>query len=379
MRVILVDPTGIAYGAGLAAGLSFLVDLTYVTRKSDVAKENIKCDLKYWFLAPQKGGKAEKLIKGISYLIAYGKIIRYTKKKKVDVIHIQWLSLPMADAFFLNQLKRTGVKLVFTAHNVLPHRNGESFTEIYRKYYSIFDRIIVHGESIKQEFINYFPEYEGKLAIEHHGIYNLLSTEIKEELVDREVLQRVREAKKVGIFFGNMFYNKGTDELVSHWLKEYKGNSDYYLFIVGKLDHRYSELIAMESQIKECDNIFYKPQIIEEAELNTYISLSDIVIMPYRHASMSGIIFKAAGMDKTVITTDTGSIKEYINKDCAFCEDNMDKFFKQMNEIFINVDRVKLADMGKKLGDYIRSEYSWDSIADNTVNEVYESFGGAKM
>lgn len=371
MKVLLIDPTGIAYGAELARSLTPLVDLTYVTRDNDVEKRDIKCSLKLWFKAPNRGGKIAWLIKGGSYVTAYIKALHYAKREKIDVIHIQWLSLPAVDGFFLNRLKATGAKMVFTAHNVLPHRNSESFLESYRQYYSIFDRIIVHGESIRQEFIELFPEFSEKLVIERHGIFDSLSTETDESKINSDVLQKVRRAKKVAIFFGNMFFNKGTDELVRKWLEDYKDNPDYYLFVVGKLDPNYSEMISLETQISNCSNIFYKPEIIEEIELNTYINLSDIVVMPYKHASMSGIIFKAAVMEKTVLTTNTGSIKEYINDNCAFCSDSFDNFFNLMDDIMMEYSREQLKLMGKNLGNHIRMEYSWNHIAESTIHDVY--------
>lgn len=371
MKVLLIDPTGIAYGAELARALSPLVELAYATRKNDVVKEDIKCSLKFWFKAPKKSGKLARLIKGASYVNAYIKAIQYVKREKIDVVHIQWLSLPAVDEYFLKGLKSTGAKLVFTAHNVLPHRNSNSFIETYRHYYSIFDRIIVHGESIRQEFIELFPEFSEKLVIERHGIFDSLSTEIEENTISSDVLQRIKSAKKVCIFFGNMFFNKGIDELVEKWLREYKDNPDYFLIVVGKLDPSYSEMIELEPQIKACSNIFYKPVIIDEIELNTYIRLSDIVLMPYKHASMSGIIFKAAVMDKTVLTTNTGSIKEYINDDCAFCAGSLDDFFSFLHQILTVYGREKLQLMGQELGNHIRTEYSWDHIAKCTIDDVY--------
>ncbi len=373
MKVLLIDPTGIAYGFELAKSLSKYTELAFITRKNDVTIGDICCNKFFWFRASRWPRLIDKAIKGTSYITAYAKILRYVKHEKIDVVHIQWLSLPKVDDFFLKKLKSTGTKLVFTAHNVLPHRRGDSFVNIYKNYYSIFDKIIVHGESVKQEFLKVFPEYGEKLIIEHHGVFDSLSVDVDEGTLDAATLIKVKAAKKVGIFFGNMFYNKGTDVLVSHWLKYYKNNPDYFLFVVGKLDSGYLEMIDLEAKIRKCCNIFYKPQIIEETELNTYISMSDFVIMPYRHASMSGILFKAAMMNKTVLTTNAGSIKEYINDECAFCVDSFEVFFNLLDFIIRDTDRIELLLKGKKLGDHIRKEYSWDSIAKSTVEDVYET------
>lgn len=371
MKVVLVDPMGIAYGAELARGLCGRVDLTYVTKKNSVEKEDIKADTKYWFFGSSKSGKIARFTKGMGYIFAYVRLLMYIYRHSVEVVHIQWLSVPKIDNFFLKKLQSTKVKLVLTAHNVLPHRNSQKHIETCRAQYSYFDKIIIHGDSIKDEFLGYFPEYENKLSVVRHGIFDSLSTQVDTECVHAKLVEQINRAKKVGIFFGNMFPNKGVAELVSYWLANYSNNPEYFLIVVGKKDPAYIELSRLEPQIKCCENIFYKPQIIEEIELNTYIDMSNIVLMPYKHASMSGIVFKAAVLDRTVLSTDTGSIREYVDETCAFMASNLDTFFKTMDDIFLSLPTEKMTVMGVELGKHIRAEYSWDKIAQITVQTVY--------
>jgi hypothetical protein len=59
---------------------------------------------------------------------------------RTDVLHVQWLALPQADAHL-----RFRSPSVFTAHDLLPRRTAGK-REHWRRLLSRFDRVIVHTE-----------------------------------------------------------------------------------------------------------------------------------------------------------------------------------------------------------------------------------------
>lgn len=369
-KVILIDPSGIIYGAELARALSRYVDLYYVTRNNHLSIELTNIKRYYWFSSESSIGKWKKIIKGYHYLSAYLRIIRLIKKEKIDIVHIQWLSVPKIDNVILWLIKKTGSKLIFTAHNVLPHRNGNKYISYYRKHYSYFDKIIVHGEKIREDFIKVFPEYSEKLKIERHGTFLSLENKISKENLDKKLMDKLKNSQKTAIFFGNMFFNKGIDALLEYWMNHYL-DKNLFLIVVGKKDPDFNELNKLEDEIMSCSNIFYKPKVIEEVELNTYIYMSDIVVMPYRYASMSGIIFKAAAMNKTVLTTDTGSIKEYILPESSYLAAGLKDFFRIFDTLMLDDNRNLLKKQGVQFGSFIKRNYDWDNIAEDTIGKVY--------
>lgn len=366
-NVLLIDPSGDAYGAGLADGLSNKVKLFYITRDNDTDKSNISAEKFYWFI----GGN--KIKKGLQYILAYCRILRLIRKKKIDIVHIEWLLVPQFDKVMLRIMRWSKAKLILTAHNVLPHRNSEEFIGVYRRIYGYFDKIIVHGEGIKREFVSYFPEYESKIQIERHGVYLGQSLVTSSDSVDSNLIQRIDNYTKVAIFFGNIFYNKGIDRLIRHWLESYQNREDFFLIIVGKKHPKYDELTVLEEEISTCANIYYKPEEVTEIELNTLISFSDIIVMPYRHASMSGIVFKAAETKRAIVTTDVGSITEYVDESCAYITQNDDSAFcKQFDYIMDSISKERLKKVGEQLYVHIHNNYAWDQIATKTILEVYE-------
>jgi glycosyltransferase involved in cell wall biosynthesis len=62
-----------------------------------------------------------------------------------DVLHMQWLPAPELDA----RLFRPRLPSVFTAHDLLPRRTAHR-TELWRRLYGRFDRVVVHSERGKE-------------------------------------------------------------------------------------------------------------------------------------------------------------------------------------------------------------------------------------
>jgi glycosyltransferase involved in cell wall biosynthesis len=64
------------------------------------------------------------------------------RRLRADVLHMQWLPAPELDAF----LFRPHLPSVFTAHDLLPRRTAHR-SELWRRLFARFDRIVVHSEN----------------------------------------------------------------------------------------------------------------------------------------------------------------------------------------------------------------------------------------
>lgn len=371
MKVALVDYSGDPYGAGLAEGLSHsLKKLYYITSKNSVEKNG-----NYTLLYTFQGGKAKnrflKITKGIRYLFSYFIVYFLAVFNRIDTVHIIWSPLINLDIKIVKRLKKTGKRLVLTPHNVLPHSNTTSeCIEKYRQLYSCYDKIILHGDAIKKEFFMYFPELIEKIVIEPHGTYVGLTTETDISQIDDGLLKKIKNSPKTCIFFGNMFYNKGVDYLIENWIKRY-ADSEYLLIVVGHVNDDYIEIKELTDRITATKSIYFIPESISEILLNTLIKMSDFIVMPYRHATMSGVIFKAAELNKTILTTDTGAIGEYLNESCSFVCTDLKAFMLQLDEVLRNVSKQELITMGEALSRKIVQDYNWDRIAEDTIFNAY--------
>lgn len=114
------------------------------------------------------------ILKLLSYILSLINIFRVVLSEKPDVIHIQWFRVPVIDYFFYSLLKATTrARIVYTAHNVLPHNSGKKYFKIFKRAYNIFDKIIVHTQRTKEEICSTFNIPQNKINIIRHGLLEM--------------------------------------------------------------------------------------------------------------------------------------------------------------------------------------------------------------
>ena len=88
---------------------------------------------------------SNNLLKSILYIYSILKLLLLYIYYRPNIVHIQWFKIPKLDYVILRiyKLINPAVKIVFTAHNILPHNSGNKFLNIYLKIYQFVDSIIV--------------------------------------------------------------------------------------------------------------------------------------------------------------------------------------------------------------------------------------------
>ncbi|BAL82286.1 putative glycosyl transferase family 1 protein [Selenomonas ruminantium subsp. lactilytica TAM6421] len=373
MKVLIIDPWGngnSSYLHGIAEGLSKKINLCLVTSRGFHSKDNIKIKKIFFPISDRlKGGFFRRMIRGGEYILAYLYIIFYIRKSRFDVIHVQWLLWYKLDVLFLRCISLF-CPIVYTAHNAIPHIKSSSNKEL-EKIYKIVDKIIVHGGAIKRELLDLFQISTNKINIIPHGAYiNVKKTYIEDEKI-RGIKRLIQNYNRVFLFEGYIFYNKGVDRLVKIWIDDFACGNEL-LIIAGKVNEDYKEFTTVKSEMNIKNNILYIPGFIEENLMTFLMQTSDVFVLPYRHASMSGVIFSAAAYKKAVLSTKVGAIPEYIidNETGFLCSNNDQALRKKISEIS-SVPKTKLIDVGEALFVNVMNEYNWNKISDETL-DVYQ-------
>ena len=145
------------------------------------------------------------------------------------------------------------------------------------------------------------------------------------------------------------------------------------LIIAGKITEKTEKYSELEKKSKNISNLLYIPHIISDNDHHFLYDSADLVLLPYRHASMSGVVFDAAMFSKTLLSTNVGCIPEYLENNCDsfIVENNYDAIEKKMDEIH-NLDKNLPHEMGKSLNINISMKYNWNLIADRLVKGSYE-------
>lgn len=371
MKILMVNPwdSNISvYTNGLCKGLAEdnnvrLVGNYYDTYSSET---NLTIDKVFFKYSDKidKDSKLRTIIRGFEYIQGYLYILSLVKDEHFDIIHFQWCLQYDIDIFFLKKIKKYVPRLVFTAHNVIPHKDGKKYISKLKILYDLFDSIIVHGESLKKEFNLYFSEQGKKVIIQNHGDFLNRDINFDIEKIDNNLVQKISSYKRIYLYIGFIFENKGVDRLLEIWANScFKDDS--LLIIAGK---KQGEYVAFENRLRQMkgkSNFIYLPGFIEDNTLNYLVSKANIILLPYTHASMSGVIFTAAAFKKTILCTDVGCLSEYLEDtiDSYVTENDVNSIKNKLVAIDLYNSNDELKVMGARLYKNICEKFNWHRIA----------------
>lgn len=253
--------------------------------------------------------KKNNIAKLLSYVCSLFQIALVVRKYKPEVVHIQWLRVWAVDYLFMKWLQAKRCKVIFTAHNVLPHNSGKRYKKKYQQYYTAVNGIIVHTHRSKEELITDFALRPSKISVIPHGV---LAFPIAEE----EIIQRVAELRKRGdsnpegiitfSLLGQQSYYKGADLVVQAWkeLTELHDADKYKLLMIGK-----NEQVDC-SAIASLANVVIKNEFVSALDFQAYLAMTDVLLMPYRQISQSGVLLTAIHARTPFLVSDQGGLTE---------------------------------------------------------------------
>lgn len=366
MKVFYVDPMGYgnlsSYDTSLLNNIS-QIDIEYFT--------SVKFDLKYYEEKTHKiysYSDKKGLIKIFSYIKSQIVLLKFILKLKPEIAHFQWFKIPILDNILLKIIKSKGVKIILTAHNILPHDSGNKYFKIYQKIYSELNVIIVHANNTKQELVRMFDISPSKIKVIPHGILNMQRTDVKSiEKANSYFSKEYHfENKIVFSILGSINKYKGVDLAIEAWLSLNENEKKKAQLVIagnGKMD--------VLNVIKNHKDITLINRFLSNDEFLSLVHLSDYILLPYIKISQSGVLLTALNEKKKVIVSNIGGLSEPFQ-------------FGDIGLVIKSVDHLSLLNTFKKaiqisdknpddeVWNKIHNFYSWKSIGKKT-KELYQS------
>lgn len=375
-KALIIDPRSVngstlfSFTSGYISGLKKYYDIDFVSQYNcDLNDEDINHFKLFYKCARKiKNKKLRRLAMGVSYNRTYDAICKMVKKNEYDFVEIEWTLLLPMDLRNIKAIKKRS-KVIVRAHNILPHSTDKKYYKKYKKIYDCADLIIVHGKKIKNEMCETFPEIDGnKIAVQLFGTHGVNDISYDADKVSDSVRDKIEKSAKVFLCVGRIDDDKGFDRVAKIWLENDLGNN--LLVIAGGYQGK-TLLQDYEKRIENRENILLLDGYVENNLLNYLFASADVVVLPYRNGSMSGVAFTAAQFSKTLVATDFGAMSEYLSEDCGWLCANDDE---SLNSVIINiaenVSEEQLIEKGRTFGEYVESTANWQ----NRVDKLYEEY-----
>lgn len=321
---------------------------------------NNKKVFRLWFL----------IIKTIKTFINYLVLLWHIWREKPDVLHIEWLPLldyVAIECSIVSLFKKLSpqTKLVYTIHNIFPHNASDNLKRNYKQRFlrliPLIDHFVVHTNNTKDDVIKEYNIEANNIAVIPHGIFTMKGMESKTR-------KDSNDGKVVFIMYGNMEEYKGTDLLVQALALLPDSYKDKIrVKIIGRINSEfYTKLSKMETGVET----IWMPHFVDDDTLCQEIVDSDVILLPYRAISQSGVLLLALSFQKCILTSDLPSFHETLDgyDDNMFFESNNAQSLSDLIVKYLNneIDVKRAVGAIKNLNE----KYSWSSVAKLTV-EMY--------
>jgi glycosyltransferase involved in cell wall biosynthesis len=302
--------------------------------------------------------RAVKLAEHVPDMLRY----RLTARA-ADVVHFQWLAVQYLDGPLLPPSRRSGsrrgVPLVLTAHDVLPREPHAGQRRAQRRLYDRFDAVVVHSEHGARRLLDELAVDPDRVHVIPHGAFEHLAHSAERVEPDPPF----QTALPVVLCFGLMRPYKGIDLLLEAW----QGVTDAELWIVGMPRMDISALRAAAPA-----GVRFVPRFVGDRELPAFFDRADVVVLPYREADQSGVLFTALAFGKPLLLSDVGGFPEIAAVGAA-------RTFPAGDPIALRVALRQLldddgarAELAGRARAAAAGPYSWREVARATL-ELYES------
>lgn len=156
-------------------------------------------------------------------------------------------------------------------------------------------------------------------------------------------------------FFGRIEPYKGLDLLVDAFMKL---DSKYHLLIAGsgKIDREINDKIILNNRIEVIN------RYIDDDEISDLLNKVDIVVLPYKRASQSGVIPLVFAHGKPVVATNVGALKEQVPEGTGVVTNaDVESLITGISALYENPQRIFT--YGNNAKRYAEIELSWNNSA----------------
>lgn len=292
--------------------------------------------------------------------------LAFQRARGARIVHLHWVfgfslpgfpaSRPLAQAWFrvwLATIKLLGLRLVWTAHNVLPHAQVFADDEAARRVLvRRCDLVLAHSPTALAGLaeIGAVPR---RSQIIRHGPMRPL----------KPVAPRLAEGPREFLFFGKVAEYKGVEELVAAFASLRPGTSAR-LTVAGQCDDpRLRDRLA--ATLAATPNVRLRLEHVPEDEVADLLAGADVVVLPFRRVTTSGSAELALAHGRPLIAPDLPGLAGLPDEAVLRYDGSVPRLTEALADL-ASADRSRLAAMSAAAEDYA-AQSSWYEIAGATL------------
>jgi glycosyltransferase involved in cell wall biosynthesis len=298
------------------------------------------------------------------------KVGRLIAREKPDVLLFKYWTPAMAPCFgaIARVARRNGhTKALVQLDNVIPHERRWYDRLLTRYFVNSMDGFVYMSGQVGEEL----AEFDGikPRVYSPHPVFDHFGLKLTKE----EACKRLGLNPDVNyvLFFGLVRDYKGLDILLSAWkiMKERGTAYGRRLIVAGEF---YTNEAPYRQQIEEeglTEDVVLHNWFIADRDVKLYFSLADLLALPYRSATQSGVTQIAYHFEVPMVVTNVGGLPEIVTDGVVgYVTDITPESVAAAIEKFYTGNNAKAL-----RANFIveKQRFSWNSAADK-IEELYQ-------
>jgi glycosyltransferase involved in cell wall biosynthesis len=272
-----------------------------------------------------------------------------------DVVHYQWLTTPALDWMLLPPARPR----VMTAHYILPPRPSRLQLATARRVFGRMDAVVAHSAHGAERLCDEVGLDPTRVRVVNHGAFDYLTRLPAEKPLPAEL---EGAEGPVILFFGLLRPYKGLDLLIN----AFRRVSGAELWIVG--NPRMDVATLRRAAAEAPGRVRFVTRFVGDAEIPAIFRRADLVVLPYRDAEHSGVLYTGLAFGKPLLLSDVGGFGEVAAHGAArlIPPDDRAALADAMNDLVADPGaREELAQAATRAA---AGPYSWDEAARQTLS-----------
>jgi glycosyltransferase involved in cell wall biosynthesis len=256
----------------------------------------------------KRSGRWFRLGKAAEHVFDMQRLAGVLHRDLPDVIHFQWLPLPLLDRLGLARLSQIA-PIVLTLHNTnLLHGSPDSLLQVlgFGSVFRHVSAVIVHTEFSRDRVIAQGWANAEKVRVVPHGAFEHYRALLSNAPPPSSGRHRI-------LFLGAIETYKGVDLLLDAFARLPQALQDVSDLIISGLPRKGTSLLQDRSKALGIDHrVQWNLRFVTEPEVAALFTSATVAVLPYRDADQSAALLTAVALGTPVIASRVGGIPETI-------------------------------------------------------------------
>jgi D-inositol-3-phosphate glycosyltransferase len=241
---------------------------------------------------------------------SWRRVAAYLESWAPGAVILKWWMPFFAPAFAssVGPLRKHGTRVVLVCDNLVPHEHRPLDLTLTRWMLRNTDGGLVMSDSVERDLEAMAPGVPRRRVA--HPLYAQFDRGRFTRASARASLGLAPDAE-VALFFGFIRRYKGLDTLLEAW-PAVRARRDVTLLVAGEFYEDEARCRALAAAAGGAPGVRLLDRYLADEEVEAAFKAADVIVLPYRSATQSGVTHVAYAMGVPVITTEVGGLSETV-------------------------------------------------------------------